>query len=79
MDVSQIIQELERAIKSENAPEGFYTTEELADMLGVGVAAVRRRLKVLHTAGQVESMRKPVQGMDGVTRPVQSYRIRPTE
>lgn len=75
MDVNEIVEELSAALLLQDSPEGYYTTEELGEIMGLSISAVRRRLKVLNKAGRLQVVKKSVASMDGVIRPVQAYRI----
>jgi len=79
MTEEELIQELETIMHSEAAnPDGYYTTEELAEMIGLTPASVRKRLKIAFKAGRVDVKKMMRPNMRGYLAPHTGYRIRPT-
>ena len=76
MTPDQIIAELKAARVSEG-PKDAYTTGEIADMMGLGLAAVRRRLKVLQKADRLMAVRVERPNLAGQMQPTWAYRILP--
>lgn len=77
MTEAALIAELQAAIENVESPDDAFTTGELADLLGVGNAAIRKRLKKLKKTGRllpVQIMRK---SLTGDLRKVWGYRILP--
>ena len=77
MTEADLIAELQAAIENVESPDDAFTTGELADLLGVGNAAIRKRLKKLKKTGRllpVQIMRK---SLTGDLRKVWGYRILP--
>jgi len=71
--VDDLLREVEATLVPSD--EGL-TTSELAERLGIGVSAVRRRLKQLLMEGRLLRVRKEVQGMDGRRVTVIAYKLR---
>ena len=79
MTEADLIAELQAAIENVESPDDAFTTTELADLLGVGNAAIRKRLKKLKKTGRllpVQIMRK---SLTGELRKVWGYRILPEQ
>jgi len=74
MTEAEIIEELQEALADGGATDAF-TTPELAQMLNIGHAAVRRRLKVLQSAGRLEPVRVMRMSLTGTMRRCWGYRI----
>jgi predicted ArsR family transcriptional regulator len=51
MTAEEMLLELEKALTQADTPDDAVTTGELADLLGVGDAAIRKRLKKLSKTG----------------------------
>lgn len=54
MTASELVEELERLYSESQDPEGYLTTTELADLLGIGVKGVRSRLRAAQRQGRLE-------------------------
>jgi DNA-binding Lrp family transcriptional regulator len=77
LSTNEIIAELELARGKAEDPDGFHTTPEYAEMLGLGDGAVRKRLKKLERDGRLERGRKLVECLSGHRQTVTAYRIVP--
>lgn len=53
------------------------TMNEIADALGCSPASARDKLAALHRAGRLISGKRPQMSIDGVTRSVPVYRLKP--
>ena len=53
MSESELLAELQAAIDNVETPDDAFTTNELADLLEVGEAAVRKRLKRISKTGEL--------------------------
>ncbi len=74
---ADFISELESALKEQDDPKGALTVRELSAKLGVGEAAVRRRLHRVAAAGRLEVLSKGSFTLSGVPFRVPAYRILP--
>ena len=72
----QVIAALQEILKSQPDPEGYYTSEEWADMLGVSGATVQKRLRVVLKAGRLGRAKVQREGLRGATTTF-AYRILP--
>jgi hypothetical protein len=72
-----IIAELEQLTRTGQTADGFYTTKELADLLGVGKVAMARRLDLAKQAGRLEVVRVKRESLDGRMMTSPAYRILP--
>lgn len=61
--------------KPTKRPEGAFTTDELADAIGLPIEKVRKGLKRMMAAGQLEALRIPVPCLDGRVLPMPAYRL----
>jgi predicted ArsR family transcriptional regulator len=77
MTTEEILLELEKAISKADSPDDAITTPELAELLSVGDAAVRRRLKRLSKSGRVVPVRVHRTDLAGCPRLVWAYKILP--
>tara|TARA_R100001530_G_scaffold21080_2_gene17470 strand:- start:128 stop:400 length:273 start_codon:yes stop_codon:yes gene_type:complete len=77
MTTEEMLLELEKVLTGADAPDDAVTTGELADLLGVGDAAVRKRLKKLSKTGRVVPVRVHRESLTGTSRLVWAYRILP--
>ncbi len=77
MTEADLIAELQAAIENVEAPDDAFTTGELADLLGVGEAAVRKRLKRISKTGRLVPVRIMRESLTGNLRKVWGYRILP--
>tara|TARA_R100001530_G_scaffold60685_1_gene43819 strand:+ start:249 stop:509 length:261 start_codon:yes stop_codon:yes gene_type:complete len=77
MTEADLIAELQAAIENVEAPDDAFTTGELADLLGVGDAAIRKRLKKLNKTGRLLPVRIMRKSLTGNFRKVWGYRILP--
>lgn len=57
-------------------PEGFYTREELEDILGWGSQKVRHALKILQKQGLLETGEVIRENIAGVRHPVYAYKLK---
>lgn len=78
MTTEEMIAELEIALAASENPDGFYSTREYGDLLGLGADAVRRRLRVLQNLGRLEHrrVRRP-NDLGGGSSVKDCYRILP--
>lgn len=74
MTESELMEELE-AIYRQQGPEDALTTDELSHVLGVGHAAVRRRLRAVKKAGRLQAVRVQRENLAGQPHTVTAYRI----
>ena len=77
MSESELIAELQTAIDNVELPDDAFTTGELADLLGVGDAAIRKRLKQFSKTGRLLPVRIMRKSLTGNLRKVWGYRILP--
>ena len=75
LSANEIVEELQSAMSAQENPEGFFTTDEYSIMLGVGPAAVRRRLLLLQREGRIEQSHKTITNLAGRPQKVTAYRI----
>jgi hypothetical protein len=77
MTEAELLQAVQEALASTDDPEGFYTTEDWCDLLGLREDATRKRLKKLLASGNLElgSVRRV--DMKGVETPRAAYRFKP--
>lgn len=62
--------------KTEDHPDGAYTTVELAEMMGCNTVTMQRRLKRLIEAGEAECIRIRRTAIDGRMAVVPAYRVK---
>ena len=75
MTKDEILAELLALLATQPDPEGYYSTAEWGEMLGVSSsAAIHRRLKVAKQAGRLDVVKVKVPSNDG--RLMISYRYR---
>jgi hypothetical protein len=79
MKESQVIAEIEAALRGTEGPRDAFTTLELAEMLGLGLDATRRRLHLLKATGRLEVLSVTRPTLSGQFRRVAGYRILPSE
>lgn len=77
MTPEQIIAELEELTRSGTTPDGFYTTKELADLLGLGKVSMTKRLDLAKKAGRLEVVFVKREALDGRMMRSPAYRILP--
>ena len=77
MSESELLAELQAAIDNVETPDDAFTTNELADLLEVGEAAVRKRLKRISKTGRLVPVRIMRESLTGNLRKVWGYRILP--
>ncbi len=77
MTTEEMLLELEKVLTKADTPDDAVTTGELADLLGVGDAAVRKRLKKLSKTGRVVPVRVHRKSLTGTSRLVWAYQILP--
>jgi len=77
MTEAEIIEELQAAIDNVDSPDDAFTTGEVADLLGIGDAAVRKRLKQFAKTGRLSPVRIMRRSLTGNLRKVWGYRILP--
>ena len=77
MSESELLAELQAAVDNVESPDDAFTTGELADLLGVGEAAVRKRLKQFAKTGRLMPLRIMRESLTGNLRKVWGYRILP--
>ena len=77
MTEADLIAELQAAIENVESPDDAFTTGELAELLGVGDAAIRKRLKKLNKTGRLIPVRIMRNSLTGTLRRVWGYRILP--
>ena len=77
MTEADLIAELQAAIENVESPDDAFTTGELAELLGVGDAAIRKRLKKLNKTGRLMPVRIMRNSLTGTLRRVWGYRILP--
>ena len=77
MTAEEMLLELEKALTQADTPDDAATTGELAELLGVGDAAIRKRLKKLSKTGRVVPVRVYRESLTGTSRLVWAYRILP--
>jgi len=72
---SQLIAALQEARAEARTPDGALTTQELAEELNWSGAKVRKRLRALKAAGQLEIVRVVRENLAGAEQPLPGYRI----
>ena len=77
MSESELIAELQTAIDNVEFPDDAFTTVELSELLGVGEAAVRKRLKQFAKTGRLVPVQIMRKSLTGNLRKVWGYRILP--
>ena len=77
MSESELLAELQAAIDNVETPDDAFTTNELADLLEVGEAAVRKRLKRISKTRRLMPGRIMRKSLTGNLRKVWGYRILP--
>lgn len=77
LTTNEIIEELIAAQKAHSNPEGFFSTQEYAEMLNKPLSSVRQRLKTLKAVGRLSVGTKTTVSLDDKVRPVQAYRVEP--
>ena len=77
MTAEEMLLELEKVLTKAATPADAVTTGELAELLQVGDAAVRKRLKKLSKTGRVVPVRVHRKSLTGTSRLVWAYRILP--
>ena len=75
MTESELLTELNRLVLQHASPEDVRTSEEWADALELGHAAMLRRLKAAKKAGQLEVVMVPRERLDGIMQTVRAYRL----
>ena len=70
-----MIAALQEARAEARTPDGAMTTQELTEELGWSGAEVRRRLRALKAAGQLEIVRVVRENLAGAEQPLPGYRI----
>ncbi len=76
LSMSEVLEALRGAVRRVEVDDAAFTTEELADALGVHVRTVQYAIKALHKAGKLECVRKVKSTITGAQRPVPAYRIK---
>ena len=79
MPEADLIAELQAAIENVGSPDDAFTTGELAELLGVGDAAIRKRLKQFSKTGRLLPVRIMRKSLTGDLRKVWGYRILPEQ
>ena len=77
MTEADLIAELQTAIDNTESPDDAFTTGELSELLGVGDAAIRKRLKQFSKTGRLLPVRIMRTSLTGKLRKVWGYRILP--
>jgi hypothetical protein len=77
MTEADLIAELQTAIDNTESPDDAFTTGELSELLGVGDAAIRKRLKQFSKTGRLLPVRIMRKSLTGNLRKVWGYRILP--
>jgi biotin operon repressor len=77
MSEAELLAELQTAMDNVESPDDAFTTGELADLLEVGEAAVRKRLKRISKTGRLVPVRIMRESLTGNLRKVWGYRILP--
>ena len=77
MTEADLIAELQTAIDNTASPADAFTTGELSELLGVGDAAIRKRLKQFSKTGRLLPVRIMRKSLTGNLRKVWGYRILP--
>ena len=75
MTEADLIAELQAAMERGEAQDDAFTTGELADLRGVGDAAIRKRLKQFNKTGRLMPVRIMRKSLTGNLRKVWGYRI----
>ena len=75
MTQEEIVAELQKAIDSADSPDDAFTTGELSEVLDIGEAAVRRRLRKLTDTGRIQPVRILRKSLTGTMRKVWGYRF----
>jgi DNA-binding Lrp family transcriptional regulator len=75
MTQDEILEELQKALDSADSPDDAFTTGELAEMLNLGDAAVRNRLRKLTASGRIQPIRIKRMSLTGTMRKVWGYRF----
>ena len=77
MTEADLIAELQAAIENVGSPDDAFTTGELAELLGVGDAAIRKWLKQFSKTGRLLPVRIMRKSLTGDLRKLWGYRILP--
>ena len=72
---ADLLAELQSAIDGAETSDDAFTTHELADLLGIGDAAVRLRLRRLAKTGRLVPVKIMRKSLTGNLRRVWGYRI----
>lgn len=75
MDINAVLAELRSAVERQEKPDGYFTTKEYMEMLGLGEKAVRRRLQAIADAGRLDAIDIHITGMGGRKHVSHAYRI----
>lgn len=75
MTESELLNELNQLVLQHASPEDVRTSEEWGDALGLGQAAMLRRLKAAKKAGRLEVVMVPRERLDGIMQTVRAYRL----
>ncbi len=67
------------ALFQDQGPDDAFTMDELRDMLGLGVCAVRRRLKILDNQGRIGVVKVARKNIVGVIVRKPAYQVLPAE
>tara|TARA_R100001443_G_scaffold112635_1_gene126295 strand:+ start:965 stop:1210 length:246 start_codon:yes stop_codon:yes gene_type:complete len=69
------VEKLEQELAVDTVPEGWATTRQLAECLGVTIGSMDKRLIRLHSLGEAEKKTFKIQTTSGI-RPVIHYKVK---
>lgn len=76
LTANEIVEQIQEAFKEARIQgEDCLTNAEIADLMGLGLAATRQRVKQMISEGKVEPARKSVVNMAGQIQHVPAYRF----
>lgn len=75
MKQADLLAALREIYETAENPHDAYTVSELASMLNMGEASVRRRLRAAANAGRLEVVSKRSESISGKNVPSPAYRI----
>lgn len=74
---ADMIAELEAILNAQPDPEGYYTAEEWAELLGCSLKIAQARLKVAKKLGRLSLVGVKREALNGKMMPSTGYRIVP--
>ena len=77
MTSEEMLAALAEVLAVQSDPEGYYTAQEIAEIMGLGKVAVQKRLKVAQSVGRLGVAKVKRQAIDGRMMHTPAYRILP--